>query len=229
LEAAAPENLARVAVASASDVYQEMTAEKAIDGQPGTRWSGIPGHNAGVWFELAWPSPQTIAQLVALQCDTYVMELDIQAWDDAAGAWKTLQHLGRSGVRLPRAIVSRFMPVRTTRLRLANITNGPSFCEIEVYAQPVALAYQAHLASDLTGHVIGIVTDRWGASPVAGVAIRLAGHGAGGPWEAATTSDANGLFRAPLPLGLADKLHGRITKEGEASEFTWTPRPCNTV
>jgi len=45
-------NLALGARASASEVLDDLTPEKAIDGDFGTRWSGIPGHNEGVWYQL---------------------------------------------------------------------------------------------------------------------------------------------------------------------------------
>ena len=37
-----PSNLARNAAATASEEYQDLTLEKARDGDLGTRWSGIP-------------------------------------------------------------------------------------------------------------------------------------------------------------------------------------------
>jgi len=46
-----PANLARSAQAVASESFSAaFTPDKAIDGDPNTRWSGISGHNEGVWY-----------------------------------------------------------------------------------------------------------------------------------------------------------------------------------
>src|SRR6266850_623469 len=87
-----PVNLALQAQASASESQSPQLAPRfAIDGDPGTRWSGIPGHNQGVWFELDWPQPITLRQVVLQQYDTYVKELDLQVWDAGQSAWRTLR------------------------------------------------------------------------------------------------------------------------------------------
>ena len=79
-------NLAPRALAIASEDFGPALVPRfANDGDPSTRWSGISGHNVGVWFELDWPQPVTLRQVVLQQYDTYVMELDLQSWDAAKG------------------------------------------------------------------------------------------------------------------------------------------------
>ena len=158
-----PPNMARYAVATASEVHQDLTPEKARDGDLGTRWSGIPGHNRDVWFQLDWERPVRVAEVVIHQFDRFVMELDVQVWDGARGDWRTMQHSGAPDKRLPSVVVCRFDAVETTRNRIGNITNGPSFTEVEVYSQPFAGGLETRLASDLRGNLIGIVTDSFGA------------------------------------------------------------------
>src|SRR5258708_7668632 len=80
--AAGPHNLALDAHATASESYGDLIADKARDGDQATRWSGIPGHNKGVWFELAWPRPILIGEVVIHQFDRFVIELDVQVWDE---------------------------------------------------------------------------------------------------------------------------------------------------
>jgi len=128
-------NLALAARATASEDFgPELVAGFANDGTTATRWSGISGHNSGVWFELDWPAPVTMRQVVIEQYDTYVKELDVQVWDGARNDWRTLQHFGTSDAKLPLVVVATFAPVTTAKLRIGNITNGPSFTEVEVYA-----------------------------------------------------------------------------------------------
>ena len=68
-----PKNLARDAHASASETYtSDLSPEKANDGDADSRWSGIPGHNQGVWFQLEWKMPIEVGEVVIRQHDTYV-------------------------------------------------------------------------------------------------------------------------------------------------------------
>src|SRR5512139_3731776 len=101
-EQAESPNLALEAMAGASEYFQALTPEKANDGNAATRWSGIPGHNSGVWFELSWSRAVRIAEVVIHQADAYVMELDLQAWDAGSKNWRPLKHLGKPGAKLPR-------------------------------------------------------------------------------------------------------------------------------
>lgn len=194
------ENEALRATASASETYQDFSPQKAVDGDPRTRWSGIPGHNAGVWFRLDWPSPVPIGEIVIHQYERFTFEMDIQVWNDAAGEWRTVQHFGRPGVRLPGVLVCSFPPVATRAVRIANITNGPSFTEVEVYPRPSPPVVR--VASDLRGRFVGIVTDRFGSMPVPGAKVTLRGQSRGGPWKHECMSGADGLFYCPMPLGL---------------------------
>jgi hypothetical protein len=156
---AAPQNLALQAQASAFEEYQGMRAGLANDGRMETRWSGIPGHNLGGWFELDWAQPVRVGEVVVFQYDRYVKEMDLQIWDLANQVWVTVEHLGRPDRRLPKIVACRFASRRTTRVRLANITNGPSFSEVQVFEEPYAQPPAVALASDANGHFIGIVSD----------------------------------------------------------------------
>lgn len=204
-----PVNLARQAHASAFESYGNLMPELAIDGQEQTRWSGIPGHNAGGWYELDWDQPVKIGEVVVIQYDRFVKEFDLQVWDEASAGWLTLQHFGQPDRKLPKVVICRFTPRRTTRLRLANITNGPSFTEVEVFAEPFAHPPVINLASDANGHFVGMVSDAWGSAPVADAEVRLSGQARAGSWQASARSDAHGLFFVPMPLGLAGALSVR--------------------
>ncbi|MBN1417193.1 MAG: hypothetical protein JXP34_00360 [Planctomycetes bacterium] len=204
-------NLARRARATASESHEDLTPDEAIDGSRDSRWSAIPGHDRGVWFELSWAEPVRIAEVIIHQYDRYVMELDVRAWGETEEAWKTLAHLGEPRRRLPKVAIARFAAVETTRLRIGDITNGPSFTEVQVYDRWFA-AYRrvVHLASDIDGRFIGIVTDPWGAGPSAGTDVELSGTAGAGAWRAFARSDENGMFAAPMPLGLRGDVEVRV-------------------
>ncbi len=203
---AEPLNLALTARASAFESYQGMTPNLAIDGNPETRWSGIPGHNTGGWYELDWDRQVLIGEVIVFQHDRYVKEMDLQVWNQEQQTWVTLQHLGHPDSQLPRVVVCRVKPLRTTRLRLANITNGPSFTEVQVFEQAFAHPPVVNLASDDDGHFLGILSDEWGSAPVAGAAITLSGRAKQGSWRATTQTDEYGLFSVAMPLGLTGEV-----------------------
>src|SRR5579871_6372825 len=57
-------NIARHAKATASEMQTGLPPELAVDGLDNTRWSGIPGHNSDVWFQLTWSEPQQVGQIL---------------------------------------------------------------------------------------------------------------------------------------------------------------------
>jgi beta-galactosidase len=219
-----PRNLALEARATASESYEDYVAAKASDGDPQSRWSGIPGHNEGVWFQLEWPQPVRIGEVVVRQFDRFVMELDVQVWNEANADWRTVRHFGVAGARLPGVVVGRFDAIETTRLRIGNITNGPSFTEVEAYEEHFSLGFRTHVASDINGNLIGIVTDSEGATAIPDAQIELAGRlahpqqSAGQEtWNATVRSDGSGQFRAPLPLALRGPLEIKASIDGKTS------------
>ena len=216
----APRNLALEAQASAFEEYQGMGASLANDGGMETRWSGIPGHNVGGWFQLDWAKPVRVGEVVVFQHDRYVKEMDLQVWDSTKQVWVTLEHLGRPDSRLPKVVVCRFPSRLTTRVRLANITNGPSFSEVQVFEEPYSQPPAVNLASDSDGHFIGMICDPWGSEPLAGMEVALSGQAKSGPWQATARSDDKGLFFVSMPLGLSATVtvQARTPDSGKTSE-----------
>ncbi|GMV37317.1 MAG: hypothetical protein AMXMBFR61_18250 [Fimbriimonadales bacterium] len=236
--ALAQDNLARSATASASETYLDLAPQKANDGVLESRWSAIPGHNEGVWYQLEWPSEVTVAQVVIHQHDRYVWELDLQAWDEEKSTWRTLRHVGREGHSLPRVVVIRCEPVATRRLRIANITHGPSFTEVQVFSDPMAIPVQAYLGSDLRGNFVGVVSDSLGAMPVPGAEVTLTGGGKDGSWRHQTTADEHGIFTAPMPYHMSGPITVTVRDQGisrqqsfDSLDFQYglTPLPASGV
>ena len=168
-----PRNLAIGAQASASETQDDLTPQKAIDGKQDTRWSGIPGHNEGVWFQLEWKEPVEVGEVVIHQYDTFAMEWDVQVREGASSEWRTIRHFGKPGERLPKVVTCNFSPLKITAIKIGNITNGPSFTEVQVFAKPFADGVATSVASDLRGHFLGIVCDPSGASPIEGARVTL--------------------------------------------------------
>jgi len=196
-------NLALEAKANASESYMDLTPEKAIDGSDTSRWSGIPGHNEGVWYQLDWEHPVTVGQVIIHQYDTFVFELDVQVRAPGSDEWATVQHFGRPGQRLRKVVMCRFDPREITGLRIGNITNGPSFTEVQAFAEAGAHSPVTRVASDLRGNMIAMVSDEWGAEPVEGAVVSASGESPAGVWEQTAATDAHGLAFLPLAVGFA--------------------------
>jgi len=205
--ASSQQNLARRAHASASEFLQGMPPELAIDGNQNTRWSGIPGHNSGVWYELDWDQPISVGEVLVRQFQRFTFEWDVQVWDDSANDWRTVQHFGQPNVRLPDLVLCTIdPPMSTTKVRIANITNGPSFTEVEVYASPRAHPPTIALASNLRGNFVGMVCDGVGAMPIPSKSVQIRCETPNGPWTAYAVSDEHGLFTAKMPVGLTGQV-----------------------
>ncbi len=218
------QNLARKAHALASESQQGLTPELAIDGKAGTRWSGIPGHNSGGWYELDWDSPQPIGEVLVRQYQRYTFEWDVQVWEDSSGDWRTVQHFGKPDVRLPGIVLCTIdPPVRTTKVRIANITNGPSFTEVEAYSSAHAHPPTIALASDLRGNFVGMVCDGVGALPIASKSVQIRCDTVKGPTIAYAVSDEHGMFSAKMPVGLTGSVEavsdGIETRHFNAAKF----------
>jgi beta-galactosidase len=215
------ENLARKAHATASEFQPGLPAELGNDGNANTRWSGIPGHNRDVWYELDWDQPVTVGEILVRQFQRFSFEWDVQVWDDAMAKWRTVQHFGKDGVRLPGLVLCTVEPpVSTTKVRIANITNGPSFTEVEVFASSHAHPPVINMASDLRGNFVGMICDGVGAMPVAGKGVRIqCATGKGGITEYAV-SDESGLFYAPIPVDIQAEGIVKVMADGIAPS-TW--------
>jgi hypothetical protein len=238
-----PLNLALAAKASAFESYEGMIPELAIDGVEETRWSGVPGHNTGGWFELDWDHPVRIAEVIVVQHGRYVNEMDFQVWDDGGRDWTTLRHLGRPDSKLPRVVTCSIEPRTVRKIRFAAITGGPSFTEVKVYERPIMPAPGKPfiaLASDADGKFIGMVCEEKGENPLANAEIVLSGRARGGEWRETARSGANGVFYAPMPAGLSGTVavSARVSASGgpvsvsasfEAEGFQYGLTPENVL
>lgn len=233
------EGLARNAVASASESLSGYSPDKAIDGDPATHWSTIPGHGEGNWLQLDWTDAVGIAEVVITFSERYTTSLEVQTWDADKGTWVTQKQMGQPNLVLPKTVVCRFELVSTKKLRIGNITGGCAISELQVSESAFA-AYspEVRMASDLNGNFIGVVTDPWGYSPVVDGEVELTGTSRTGPWTCKAHTDKNGLFGAAMPLGLSGKVSVKARVAGadwersepkllDASEFFYGLTPIS--
>ncbi|MGA2253733.1 MAG: glycoside hydrolase family 2 TIM barrel-domain containing protein [Thermoguttaceae bacterium] len=212
------QNLALRAKATASESQdEELGPEKAIDDNINTRWSAKAGHFDGVWYQLEWDKPVLVGQVAIAQYDKYTTAMDLQTWDDSSGSWKTIQHFGGSGEKLPLVLLSTFGPRSIGKLRITSFVGGPSFTEVAVYEKPATPI--AVLASDAMGGIIGIVADKYGSAPVNGAEVALSGRAKSGSWRAAAKSNEKGLFFVPMPIGLSGQVKTTIAYRGGSSQM----------
>ena len=127
-----PENLARKAKARASSVWSAgYEPEKAIDGDPATRWNSARGDTQGAWIELEWEKPIAFDRAVIDECTDWGDR--IQAWRLEAGDadLKEIargQSMGREhAVDLPKTIEARRL-----RLVVEKSSDTPTIWEIQV-------------------------------------------------------------------------------------------------
>lgn len=200
-------NLALSARASASESFEDYTPDKVVDGKTETRWSTVPRHVEGNWLQLDWPEPVTVGEVIIQQYDRYCTAFELQVREPDRPGWRTVQKLGEPNLLLPLVVVCRFDPVEISGLRISRIAGGCSICEIEAHAKSfTGYSPEVTVASDLRGGFIGMVTDPWGVSPMEGAEVSLAGTSGGGPWKRSARTDAKGLFRAEMPLGMAGPI-----------------------
>jgi len=75
-------DLARGKSARASSQWNvEYTADKANDGNPGTRWNSADGKTAGEWLEIDFGKPTAFNQTVIEQFGERITKYKIQYWD----------------------------------------------------------------------------------------------------------------------------------------------------
>ena len=129
-------NLARGAKASASSVWkgQEHTPDKAIDGNQHTRWNSASGRMQNEWLEVDLGREASVVAVELFQetqwtrINAYVLQAMVE------GQWEDV-HVGQE---MPDAVVCRFDPVVTRRVRLlvkSTTGNTPTIREMCVFGK----------------------------------------------------------------------------------------------
>lgn len=123
-------NIGALGTASASDTYTAepgYEADKANDGNTGTRWSSNGG--ADGWYQIQWDTQQTINAVEILNANLATTAI-IQAWNSDTNSFDDVSvvDIGFHGTRYV-----AFSDVTTTVLRIQNVI---SLWEVEVFCAP---------------------------------------------------------------------------------------------
>lgn len=222
LVASEPANLARSAQISASPgavghgEFDENPADAsrfANDGDLNTSLAFPSNHSPGAWIGLTWPKAFTFREVLIRQVvyeDLDQVSLQVRS----EGEWRTVKTVTRGANPLPKLILMSVEAQTTDAIRLTDFKGTPNFNEVEVYAGPTSPVM--NFAGDAAGHIIGILTDAFGAAPLIQAPIVLSGRAGGKPWKATTSSDEHGMFSVQAPVGLEGKNQA-VARVGSAS------------
>jgi len=215
IAAAEPKNLALSARASASLGAAAEGAPSSAEEGPGNQpryvndgdldsaWGFSKQPAAGAALDLTWPEPITFREVLIRQSwRGHLSRLDLQVKRN--GQWETLKTAGDGNTPLPRLILITVNTGPADSLRLTSFAGVPNFDEVEVYEGPNPPVI--NLAGDAAGNILGVVTDAFGAAPVASAAVVVSGRAGGKAWKAAATSDEHGMFSVASPV----RLEGRV-------------------
>ena len=126
------DSLTSGATATASNVYEsdsDYSADKAIDGDPDTRWATDAGTHSA-WLQVDLGKPQLIGSAEINEAYAgRIQEFELEAMID--GHWWAIAH--GTGVGPNRKIA--FPPVRTqsVRLNIIRATEGPTISEFKLF------------------------------------------------------------------------------------------------
>lgn len=238
----AAKNLASLAKASASSIWQDSpdyAPAKAIDGDMKTRWGG-KGRDS--WYQLEWDAPRAICGMVMHNYDEVWnknIPFTLQVWDRSldggTGGFRDVQTVTPASS----TAAFQFPVVTTTKLRVNNVI---TFWEIEVYDDPEVVAAMAEaagkmeiaVAGDLQGHLIGSVSRNTGEAPVVGAKVVVSGRNPAGAWSCSVTTGEHGLWQVDMPEGCTGPIVATATNGDHKSEVRveagdithrLTPRP----
>jgi len=213
---AEPKNLALTARASASSSAEGHGAFYSYDAASGdpspliqdgnldTSLSFPAAQLSEAWVSLTWPQPVTFREVLVRQYlhqDLNQVALQVRR----SGQWQTVKTVGGAGAPLGKLILIAVGPQTTDAIRLSDFKGAPRFYEVEVYEGPNAPVI--NLAGDAAGHVLGIVTDGFGAAPMTQAPVSLSGGAGGKPWKTSATTDEHGMFSVGAPSGLRGNVH----------------------
>jgi hypothetical protein len=203
-QASASSGAAREGVAYSSEKGPGNTPANAIDGDLDTTWGFSSESAANAWFDLTWPKRITFREvLVRESWQGRLSRLAVQV--KRAGQWETVKTVGDGNTPLPKLILIATDVETTDPLRLTSFAGIPNFCEVEVYEGPNPPVI--NLAGDAAGHILGIVTDAFGAAAVAKAPVIVSGRAGNRLWKSTATSDEHGMFSIQVPTGLQGSVH----------------------
>ncbi len=212
LAASEPKNLATSAVVSVSpggvghgefDENPPDASRFVNDGNVNTSFAYPADHASEAWVTLTWPQPITFREVLIRQLvsdDLDQVSLQVRSH----GVWQSVKTVARGANPLSRLILIRVEAQTTDAIRLTDFKGTPNLNEVEVYEGPTAPVI--NFSGDAAGHILGILTDAFGADPVVGASIVLSARAGDRPWKVVTATDAHGMFSVQAPVGLEGRI-----------------------
>lgn len=202
------------------------------DGNPDTSWGyARPAPNA--WLTLTWPNPVTFRDVMIRQnvrLDLKQAVLQVRQGEK----WKTIKTLGNGSMPLPKLILFDVEAVTTNAIRLTGFKGVPNFYEVEVYEGPNSPVI--NITGDASGHIIGIVTDAFGAGPKSHIPVRISGEAGQKSFGVQLETDKHGMFTHVAPAGLRGTVRveahvgiERIERIVDANDLPLRLTPVNTL
>lgn len=193
------------------------------DGDLDTSISFPSNQLSDAWVSLTWPQPVTFREVLVRQhLHQKLDQLSLQVRRD--GGWQTVKAIRAGETPLAKLILMALEPQTTDAIRLTDFKGEPRLYEVEVYEGRSAPVI--NLSGDAAGHVIGIVTDAFGAAPLTRVPVTLSGRAGERPWKSSAMTDEHGMFNIEAPNGLRGKVRvaaqvgsAKIEQEVEAGDL----------
>jgi beta-galactosidase len=170
-------------------------------------------HSHDAWIGLTWQQPITFREVLIRQV-VYENLDQVSLQVRSGGQWRTVKTVVRGAKPLPKLILIRVEAQTTDAIRLTDFKGTPNFNEVEVYEGPTTPVM--NFAGDAAGHIIGTLTDAFGASPLVRNPITLSGVAGERPWKDTTSTDDQGMFSVQAPVGLKGKIQA-TARVGTAS------------
>jgi len=188
------------------------------DGNLNTSFAFPSGHSPDAWISLTWPRPVTFREVLIRQfVDDNLDQVSLQVRSN--GQWRTVKTIARGANPLSKLILMSVEAQTTDAIRLTDFKGTPNFNEVEVYEGPTPPVM--NLVGDAAGHIIGILTDAFGAGPFIRTPILLSGRAGEKPWRAMTTTDEHGMFNIQAPVGLEGKVQATARVGSTNVEQGW--------
>ncbi|MFN8009209.1 MAG: glycoside hydrolase family 2 TIM barrel-domain containing protein [Terriglobia bacterium] len=240
-----PKNLAltaKVSVSSSTKGHGAFYSYDTTAGDPGplvndgnldTSISFPPNQLSEAWVSLTWPQPETFREVLVRQhLHQKLEQLSLQVRHD--GVWQTVRTIRAGDTPMAKLILIALEPQATDSIRLIDFKGEPRLYEIEVYEGPSTPVI--NISGDAAGHILGIVTDAFGAAPLTRVPVTLTGLAGQRFWKATAITDEHGMFNVEAAAGLRGKVRvmaqvgsDKIEKEIDSGDLPLHLTPPNAA
>jgi hypothetical protein len=213
--AAAQRNLALGSKPFASTAWEQDTglqgfiAERAFDGNLGTRWNSDRGDLDGSFLGTRWDTPQTITKIVIREAIDRIRAFRVQQFDTAKNDWADVLNVADAlftqlkGDSSPGLFTIRFKPaLQTTGIRLVfdSVIEVPTIHEVEIYNVPAG-TLQGTVTDEKSAPIQGAVVQAGAERVITGADGKYALSADSGTYN--VTAEKVGAFRKKIARNVA--------------------------